>query len=121
MAVTAGRTHRLAQWNAYDWATSYRYTLTGWGAVTPVGQPKAVGFTVAGAPPGSNTSTDRQQVLWGRKSGQGYECASRILPGTATTFTLLDLLPATTYYGIRVWRYADGSMARGAEFTFSTT
>jgi hypothetical protein len=121
MAVPAGRTNQLFQYNAYEWANDYRYTVAGWGAVTPVGTPKTCAFTVAGMPTGGNTATDFQRVLWGRKSGQGYECASRRLPGTATTFTLLDLEGRTTYYGIRLWHFADGSVARGAEFTFSTT
>jgi hypothetical protein len=124
MAVIAGRTEGLRQYNSYDWARDYAYTLAGWGAVTPVGGPKSVSFTVAGAPttvPAANTATDQHRVLWGRKSGQGYECASRRLPGTATTFTLLDLPPATTFYGIRLWHHADGRITRGAEFTFATT
>lgn len=123
MAVTAGRTHHLAQWNAYDWAVDHRYTLAGWGAVTPVATSKTCAFTVAGVPvtvPAANTATDQHRILWGRKSGQGYECASRRFAGTATTFTILDLQNATTYYGIRIWHHADGSTTRGAEFTFTT-
>ena len=121
MPVTAGRTGKLAAWNAYDWERQYTYGLAGWGAVTPVGTPKTCGFTVAGMPPGGNTALDQHRILWGRRSGQGYECASRRFAGTATTFTILDLQPATTYYGIRLWHHADGRISRGAEFTFSTT
>ena len=120
MAVPLGRNEGLRQYNSYEWAREYNYTLTGWGAVTPVGQPKAVGFTVAGSP-GGNTATDQHRILWGRVSGQGYECASRRFAGTATTFTILDLPPATTFYGIRLWHHADGRITRGAEFTFNTT
>jgi hypothetical protein len=71
--------------------------------------------------PAANTATDFQRVLWGKRTGQGYESASRRMAGTVTTFTLLDLEPRTTYYGIRLWHFADGSVARSPEFSFSTT
>ena len=120
MVLVAGRTHRLAGWNAYDWSRSYRYQSTGWGTITPTPGAKTCLLTFGGQPPGSNTATDQHRVLWGIKSGYGYERSTRWIAGTTATARLLDLQPGT-YYAIRLWRFADGSIACSPEFSFTAT
>lgn len=118
MPVTAGRTNNLFGWNTYDWSVDYKYVAAGW-TVTPTPTSKAA--SIALTPPSAYPLTlsgvnALMGVLYGIKSGAGYDGKSVMVTAAAPgTVVLRDLKNATQYYVIPIMRTVDGNILRGPE------
>lgn len=118
MAVPAGRTSRLYGWNSYEWGSDYRYVAAGWTVTpTPTNKDASIALTPPAAYPLTLSGVNAAMgVLYGIKTGQGYDGKSTMVVAAAPgTVRLRDLRNATQYYLIPVMRTVDGIVIRGPE------
>jgi len=120
MAVPAGRTNNLFGWNAYEWANDYRYVAAGWTVTPTLG---ATTVSLAVTPPATYPYAGGVMgVLYGLKTGQGYERRSGMVAAAAAgVVALRELVSKTQYYLIPIMRTADGLIIRGPESGILTT